>query len=50
MSRMRQVPVMDVTQREKAISQNLSQPAVRPAGTVLPYAAPQSACQQIPAQ
>ncbi len=31
MSRMRQVPVMDVTQREKAISQNLSQPAVRPA-------------------
>ncbi len=31
MSRMRQVPVMDVTQRESVINQNLSHPAMRPA-------------------
>lgn len=31
MSRMRQVPVMDATQRERVISQNLSHPTMRPA-------------------
>lgn len=31
MSRMRQVPVMDITQREKVVSQNTPHPVMRPA-------------------
>ena len=30
MSRMRQIPVMDITQRERVINQNLSHPVMRP--------------------